>query len=639
MAHKLYAKYDEKTPNEPYKENEAFALYTMEIHENVCKYHLACKDALERYESLIKRESTPINSGYANIIGSGPFKLNNWNKMGRKEVIIHILENTFLKKNLNERYSTISTALTRNKEAIHPSTKCIRSKIHYIGCEEKDFDKDTLDYISLGTRTRLKPRNKILLNQAKALEIPTKTHKIHETYIAQDQIKEAISKINLNQYTITEADKNMGVCIVKNEKLEELTQVMLRNEPFRRTYKKPNEVIKEYKKDIVNLFGDDNLLGNERIGRFQAIPKVHKNPIKIRPVINMNNIYCTPLGALITEYLKPITQKINEKTNTVVRNTDEMIDELHEYDANKEIEIESFDFEAMYTNIDTRTLTIIMEYIIRRFGKTTAININEKPYLIFPNTGIDMIKIYLKQLAFTHNNETYLQTKGIPMGGKPSTYLANSYGLFFEIKLLESKHKWRKQIEMLKRFIDDILLIKTKNDTKAIDIINAIYSNRIAITQSDKEEDKTVFLDIKMKKERGKITYETYRKPGNAYNYPPEKCYLPMTCKIGFIQGETQRIIRTNREPESIIKNLNFFYTRIYLKGYRSIHIKQAIEKQIKRMKQGNESDNDRRKNVEWHPMKYNHLLDTKAYNSDMIKIAFRGEKATRNIIGKAKQA
>ena len=255
--------------------------------------------------------------------------------------------------------------------------------------------------------------------------------------------------------------------------------------------------------------------------------------------------------------------------------------------------------------------------------------------LIDHQKGIDLIILYLKQRLFEHNGDIYEQTRGIPMGGKPSTYMANLYGLYHEYKSKkENTHLWITNIRLLKRYIDDIIII-TRGNANTDMIIKKTYGESIRITKSDRdaETNDTIFLDIQIRNTHGQLLFQTYRKPGNAYNYPPKLSYLDnKDTKIGFIQAEIQRMIRTNNNINNTLKHIDFFISKLFIKGYNTSDIEKAI---IQLMRPHKRSKGNINSAKEWHIIRYNHLIDKRKTKAIHENISFKSRKSIGDIIRK----
>ena len=395
---------------------------------------------------------------------------------------------------------------------------------------------------------------------------------------------------------ILEADKNMGTCLISKTKYEELKNKILHNtNEFRLTKSPEKALITKYKSIIKHTFNNklpiDLLpsIDEEQIQTFTGIPKVHKNPIKLRPIVNACSCYTTKLAKLITCILSPLLTLTNKMNPLNVKNSDTFIKKINAIPPEevKKLTIDTLDFESMYTNIPTEKLLHNIRSLLNKFrhdNYTDLKNVrsfitskNKYDYIHITNAQIMlMIKIYLDFNYVKDGNHIYKQLKGIPTGGNCSPLLANLYLSEYELNFKDNNPEMFEQYKNSGRYLDDLAALTSDLLYSVEKVNNMIYmGDMILATTHDNIPDlprhplnqRKIFMDLILELEKlakiACIGYRLFRKEGNAYNYPHAKSHLPPACKTGFIKAEFNRIRArckynkdVNIEDEIFIKNL-----------------------------------------------------------------------------------
>ena len=92
------------------------------------------------------------------------------------------------------------------------------------------------------------------------------------------------------------------------------------------------------------------------------------------------------------------------------------------------------------------------------------------------------------------------------------------------------------------------------------------------------------YLDITLTlTNEGTISFETYRKPNNAYLYLTPNSAHSRHNKIGWIVGELIRLHRTNSTEESFVKHVQVFVQALSKRGYGKKLIEKAYETWLKK--------------------------------------------------------
>ena len=136
------------------------------------------------------------------------------------------------------------------------------------------------------------------------------------------------------------------------------------------------------------------------------LPKVHKHPLKLRPIVSCTNgPTCKASG-----YLDNLLQPHMKRVSSYVQNSTEVVNTLSEMKLPKQTLICTLDIESLYTNV---THEQAISAFARRFSS--------HPKFVFL---LDLLKFVLSNNVFNFDGRLFSQTCGIAMGTKLAPALA-----------------------------------------------------------------------------------------------------------------------------------------------------------------------------------------------------------------------
>ena len=422
--------------------------------------------------------------------------------------------------------------------------------------------------------------------------IPTETHLFQDPRILS-AFKKLAPPVLVNNM-ILETDKNMGTCIISKTKYEELKNNILENKKEFKQTESPEIIITQYKSLIRHSFATlpvDILpsIEEEQIQTFTGIPKVHKSPIKLRPIVNACSCYTTKLAKIINCILTPLLTLTNKLNPLNVKNSDTFINKIKAIPPEevKKLTIDALDFESMYTNIPTDKLLANIRSLLNKFRHHVETDLKDvkkyvtakNKYDLIPITNaqiMKMITIYLRFNYVKDGKKIFKQLKGIPTGGNCSPLLANLYLSEYELNFKDNNPEMFEKYKNSGRYLDDLAALtsdilysveKVNNMIYMGDMILATTHENIPFKPRNLLNQRKIFMDLILELEKlatvACIGYRLFRKEGNAYNYPHAKSHLPKACKTGFIKAEFNRIRARckynndiNIEDQTFINNL-----------------------------------------------------------------------------------
>ena len=173
------------------------------------------------------------------------------------------------------------------------------------------------------------------------------------------------------------------------------------------------------------------------------------------------------------------------------------------------------------------------------------------------------IVIYRDKNGIKH---MYIQTVGISTGLSCGTQLANAFLITFDLHM---KQLFREQIRLYRRFVDDVLVVAEHLDLNMFLSEANRWNPAIHITHDTTEDGSwTNFLDLTLIVKDSIIKYSTYRKPMNTYQYTPFNSSCPMHTKLGILESEFRRLLRTNMFEEDYAQQVTFFAAKLRERGY-----------------------------------------------------------------------
>ena len=238
-------------------------------------------------------------------------------------------------------------------------------------------------------------------------------------------------------------------------------------------------------------------------------PKIHKDPIKYRPIVSQARAFTTPLARHLSDILTP---HLGTCSSAHLRDSVHLKTLLLEK-ADPNVPFVSIDVESLFTNVPTESLLSFLR------TKHAEGNLSlPDDYTI--DGFLDLIRLCITATIFTFNGKYYKQQQGIAMGSPLAPALACLYMEFWESELLNTI-PGPKPIFWV-RYIDDILLqwphsyedfnIFLRNLNLLEDLIN-VQAEWELIDPSRPNSATMPFLDLLIHRSPDGFKFNIYRKP------------------------------------------------------------------------------------------------------------------------------
>jgi hypothetical protein len=384
-----------------------------------------------------------------------------------------------------------------------------------------------------------------------------------------------------NDYVVTNTDKNLGLAVSKRTWIIEKCQDLI-DDVSNYVHLHPltaEQILDKQCTDMeqIAVLCERDLPNGSQIGnfmrhritrpkekhavpRFYGIPKIHKEPVKMRPIIPCHSAIQNPAAKYISKKLKPLIKA----APTILHGTKDLAIKLSnlKLDSSRRWFIVTGDVVAFYPNIPIQLcLDIVTElYEVFTYGPNKATTEQElKEMQIF----ILCLRIGNLNLITQFLDKLYRQTRGLAMGVSDSPDLANLFGFYFEKLLGVLSHP---QIPFYGRYIDDCLaIVYATSEQAALTIVSAIKFDGCVIEWNVSDSHQP-FLDMCVYKQRSDNTLQhmPYRKARNHMERIPWISHHPLDVKRGTFIGEMSRL--------ATLSSLNSHYCDA-VKGLAALYI------------------------------------------------------------------
>jgi hypothetical protein len=296
-----------------------------------------------------------------------------------------------------------------------------------------------------------------------------------------------------------------------------------------------------------------------RVPLFYGLPKIHKNPISLRPVVSTTNSLLSYFSNWADYKMKELLPLVRSYT----KNSTSIIEDLKNLNIPKEAKLFAADAKSMYTNIDTDLgLATLKDFL-------TCNNTHLPPD--FPTDFfLSIMEIVMKNNIFSFMDSYWLQLSGTAMGTPVAcSYATITYGHHENTKILTV---FEANLLYYRRYIDDIFGVWLPPDTNETETWNNFKKElnnwgtlEWVIEEPSKE---TIFLDLTLNLQNSRIYTRTYQKEMNLYLYIPAHSAHPPSCLKGLISGEMFRYWLQNntKDFETILSK---FIQRLTERGHQ----------------------------------------------------------------------
>ena len=298
-------------------------------------------------------------------------------------------------------------------------------------------------------------------------------------------------------------------------------------------------------------------------GSFRLRVKLHKVPMKGRPIANLSHSWLTSASLYLCDQLVPIQQSLD----FAVASSTEFLRHMP-VQVPSNYEIATIDIQNLYPSINTDDLISSVQQSVRlHYGES------QKSKFI-----CQLLEILLRNQYVKHRGECY-EAFGVATGIPPGVFLANLY-VGQADRVVYNTH--RDEIAFYARLVDDSVVCATCVD----DVHNTLSSWKPELKwditsrggRSQHGENAVAFLDLQLSHIDGHMVWQTHRKELNSYLYVPAASCHPRSVYASTIHGEVCRLLRTNSSKNNLIKHLKFFAEKFAMRGHSYMDVWRSIQ-------------------------------------------------------------
>jgi hypothetical protein len=285
------------------------------------------------------------------------------------------------------------------------------------------------------------------------------------------------------------------------------------------------------------------------VPRFHGIPKIHKNPWKLRPIVPMHSYVTSQLAIILHHMLLPVQRSFSwicESSRTLCSEVAEFNKSLH-----TSTRLHTGDVTAMYTSIPSAEFRVaIMSILIdgNWYDEETRSWIMDACHFLWTHT------------VFQVGPELWEQLDGIPMGIHCGPVFANLFMAHFEKQWLS-----RQPVDLFyRRYIDDCFAIHPSDE-----LVHSLHCSDLDIVWADSDVGLS-FLDVFFhthRKEFG-VCFRPFEKALNHHQYIPWASSHPISVKKGLVKGELSRIRAISYKQSYFTAWRARFISRLRLRGW-----------------------------------------------------------------------
>jgi len=353
------------------------------------------------------------------------------------------------------------------------------------------------------------------------------------------------------------SDKNLGITCVTKDWYSDQCKAFLQNQIFKRVRQEdlPFQEINlhcmdasqrpQFPPDIQrHLFGYDKTC---QIPVFHGIPKIHKTPWKLRPIVPMHSFATARLAQVVDHYLKSVIERLP----TVITSSRQFVKRILTVNAGlrKGWKMGTGDVTAMYTNIPSKALANAVYGVLRAYSDLDS----------------SLIELLCSEIEFLNDHVffqfeglCFQQLQGIAMGLHCGPALANIF--------MASWEEWGVRGEdflFYGRYIDDTFFISPA-DSDAHHRITAPGMEIVWHLSST-----LPFLDVEVfRTGEGTVGTRPFFKAKNAYQYLPWSSGHPLSVKKSLVKTELLRYRSSSSQRRHFVEARRLLVQRLRSRGY-----------------------------------------------------------------------
>lgn len=377
----------------------------------------------------------------------------------------------------------------------------------------------------------------------------------------ETDIRRGIQDIKELDVVTKQADKNLGMVLIRGDIYNATIREWLSEPAFIRVSQFPyDQIVKEVKSLVLH----SEVLSPQRKWKicstlkkckepcsFYAIPKIHKEKFGSRPITAQHSYILSGTSAVLADSLNEFV----EEEETIGKDSKTTVARLEKLEFPDDCVFLTYDVESCYPSID-------LDDAFTTFSKEMIhwSRVEDGIYL-------KLLKLVMKSNYVTANGKIYLQKIGTATGTQVAPPFANLYLYYKFKKVLEDD-----AILFQERFIDDgFIVTKSRLDAERI-MKGLLEASSLNLTWNISDQE-AIYLDLNIYKgprfrNNKKVDLKVYFKPTNKLLYLPARSNHPDAMKTGIVRGEAIRTLRNTSDKVEWLKALAHIFKGLMARGY-----------------------------------------------------------------------
>lgn len=468
---------------------------------------------------------------------------------------------------------------------------------------------------------------------------------IHSNNYLNVVMKTCQSFLNQNpDLLVLKADKGAVTVIMSKQQYRNLALDILNDtnsysplsrDPTSTIQQKANKIVTQLKKGnyIDAALARKSTIYNAVPPRFYGLPKIHKTPVKLRPIISSIDSPTSKISQLVASIL---TKAYNSENEYYIKDSFRFAELTNNKKLPDNYILVSLDVVSLFSNIP---LDLVVKSVSNKWGAI------EQHCDIPIEKFLELVTFIFKNTYFSYENRFYKQTLGAPMGGQASSIIAT----YVMDDLLDNCiPKLTFSIPLIKKYVDDLICsIPNDSQNEILEVFNA-YNEHIQFTIENEDDHNSVpFLDTRVHRDQNNvIKLDWYRKPTSSGRYLNFNSSVSMKMKINLVTAMKNRIYYISH-PDFYIKNLSILAEILNDNSYPKKLTRKLLnnqpERQIGDDREGRRSQEEIDENAD--PIRYGTLPNIDKLTPKLIgilktnhnKIAVKNIKTIGRLFSKTK--
>ena len=301
--------------------------------------------------------------------------------------------------------------------------------------------------------------------------------------------------------------------------------------------------------------------------------KVHKTPLKTRPIVSFSGSLYHSLGVWIDTHL----QHVAKSFPSYIKSSFDLLRDFRNLNLPRGCKLFTADATSMYTNINTEiAISAIHDYIVS----------HQALFPLLPVTPLtEALQLLMRHNIFQFGDTFCEQLSGTAMGAPPAPTYANASFATHEAVLLP---QYTSQLAYYKRYIDDIFGIWIPHPDPSIDAqlwtqfqhdLNNWHGLQWVVSC---RSNNVIFLDLHLELRHRTIFSKLYEKPMNLHLYLPARSAHPPGVLHGLIAGHIYRAFCLCTDPSDAHASVSKLFQHLLARGYYASVLKPIFENAFK---------------------------------------------------------